>query len=46
MKNVMKWYSQLPEANYLAYVRYMYEKTRLYCYAQELYRLGVREGFL
>lgn len=46
MRRFIKWYSELPNENYLAYVRYMYEKTRLYCYAKELYRLGVREGFL
>lgn len=46
MNHFVEWYINLPSQNYLTYVRYMYDKTRLYCYAKELYRLGVREGFI
>lgn len=32
--------------NYLDFVKYMYLKTGFYVYALEMYRLGVREGFV
>lgn len=46
MKRLIKWYVNLPNDNYLAYVKYMYQKTRLYCYAVELHRLGQIGGLI